>query len=103
MRKGQEVYLKHKFKITSFDVATESIVVEVLLGNGEFKTEILILPMYMGELGIYPLSIAYVTPGDHLPVSHPDYYQVLSTKNGYRVVLGLPSSPQEKFLSLQVL
>lgn len=83
MRRGHEVYLKYKFRITSYDLNTESLVIEVL--REDEPNEILILPIYLGELGIYPLSIAFVTPGDHLPVTHPDYYQVLSTKNGYRV------------------
>lgn len=85
-KRGDSVCLKHQFRIVSYSLEKETILVDLLNADGNTIGQEL-LPLYLSELAILPKEIAFVVPGDHNELDHPDYYQVVSLENKSKRVL----------------
>lgn len=76
MRVGNIAYVKHKFRVIDYSLEDEFMTIQV--ESSQDIHERLKIPIYIYNFGIFLPGVDYVTPGDHLPIDHPDYYQVIN-------------------------
>lgn len=81
MKVGETVCLKYPFKLVTYSIEEQYLLLDVI--EREDIYERLTIPMCIGALGIKTFGASYITPGDHLPITHADYYE----RSGDRVVV----------------
>lgn len=83
---GDVVVFKHKFKIVSYSLERETIFIEYFNTEGYVIGQEYV-PLYLGELCILQKELAFVVPGDHNEIGHPDYYPITQVSDrGKRVI-----------------
>lgn len=76
---GDQVYSRFSFIILDYSIEYDCFNIIFLTDTGQ--SEGYNIPLYIGNLGLYPLDRFYVRPSCHLPLDHPDYYQAVDLKN----------------------
>lgn len=89
MKIGDEVNLKYEFRIISYNLDRDYMVVKIK--EGEHK-----IPIYIGNLAFYLPEFDFCIPGKSLGPTHPDYLdadegadKLIGVKDGKRVEIKL--------------